>query len=89
MITSYVVDESIEEPGVFQIDFADPYIVYNSEQLLYAVENGYKPVFINVSDPIVQSEINNARTIYEKARTTLSKIIPEGSDIQKATIIHD
>lgn len=89
MVTSYVVDDSVET-GVFQIDFADPYIVYNSEQLLYAVENGYKPVFMNDSDPIVQAEINNARTIYEKARNTLLQIIPRDThDLQKATIIHD
>lgn len=89
MVTPYVVDESVET-GVFQIDYADPYIVYNSEQLLYAVENGYKPVFMNDSDPIVQAEINNARTIYEKARNTLLQIIPRDThDLQKATIIHD
>ena len=89
MVTSYVVDDSVET-GVFQIDFADPFIVYNSEQLLYAVENGYKPVFMNDSDPIVQAEINNARTIYEKARNTLLQIIPRDThDLQKATIIHD
>ncbi|MGI6137012.1 MAG: InlB B-repeat-containing protein [Christensenellales bacterium] len=89
MVTSYVVDDSVET-GVFQIDYADPYIVYNSEQLLYAVENGYKPVFMKDSDPIVQAEINNARTIYEKARNTLLQIIPRDThDFQKATIIHD
>lgn len=89
MVSSYVTDESVIT-RVFPIDYANPFVVYNSEQLLYAVENGYKPVFVNHSDPIIQAEINAAKNIYEKARNALMQNIPESADdVKKITIIHD
>jgi len=91
MVTSYTTNEEIDT-GVLPIDYADPFIVYNSEQLLYAVENGYKPMFIaNESLPtVVQNEMAVARTIYYTARTILLQNIPEGADdFERITIIHD
>ena len=66
----------------FKIDELSDYVVYNSEQLVYAVENGYNPVF--------GAEGTTAESIYNKARDVLSQIITEGmSPFEKLTAIHD
>ncbi|MBO7156709.1 MAG: InlB B-repeat-containing protein, partial [Clostridia bacterium] len=66
----------------FKIDELADYVVYNSEQLVYAVENGYKPVF--------GEKNTHAESIYNKARTVLGQIIsPEMNEFEKLTAIHD
>lgn len=79
-ISSYTVNETPEARD-FPIDSANPYIVYNTEQLVYAVEAGFKPVFL---------EDGPAKIIYNQARSILEEIIPTGADVyEKITIIHD
>lgn len=62
--------------------YKKPYqTVKNSEQLLYAVENGYQPIFI---------ENCTAKTIYEKAIEILNNINTDDmTELQKITSIHD
>lgn len=67
----------------FEIDSMPEFVVYNSEQLVYAVEHGYRPIFGNTN--------TSAENCYDKAREILSYIIqPEmTNDIQKIIAIHD
>lgn len=66
----------------FAIDSMPEYVVYNSEQLVYAVEYGFKPIF-GVSG-------TSAENCYNNARQALTQIInPEMSEIEKITAIHD
>ena len=56
-------------------------VVHTSEQLLFAIENGYKPLFL---------EDCSAKQIYEKALTILRKICDDTmNDYQKTLAIHD
>ena len=58
------------------------YVVYNSEQLVYAVENGYKPYFA--------TEGSTAEQCYEKARRILNEIVKaDDDDAAKLLAIHD
>ena len=68
----------------FPIDLAElpEFEVYNSEELWWAVEHGYKPTF-----PLENSV---AEEIYEKARAVLREIICEGmSEFDKALAIYE
>ena len=66
----------------FEIDSMPEYVVYNSEQLVYAVEHGYKPIF--------GTSGTSAENCYNLARTALTRIInPEMNVFQKVTAIHD
>lgn len=79
-INSYATNPEPETRS-FAIDSNDPYVVFNTEQLVYAVENGFKPVFF---------EEGTAKEIYNGARSILEEIIPTGADtFEKLTIIHD
>ena len=56
-------------------------VCYTSEQLLFAIENGYKPLFLGEC---------NAKLIYEKALTILRSICDDNmTDYQKTLAIHD
>ncbi|MBO7178219.1 MAG: InlB B-repeat-containing protein [Clostridia bacterium] len=73
---------NVGETHDFAIDGMPEYVVYNSEQLVYAVEYGYKPVF-GVAG-------TSAENCYNKARQALTQIInPTMSEIEKITAIHD
>ena len=66
----------------FVIDTLPGYVVYNSEQLVYAVENGYKPYFA--------TEGSTAEECYEKARRILNEIVKaDDDDAAKLLAIHD
>ena len=79
-ISSYTEDED-PETRVFAIDSMNPYVVFNSEQLVYALESGFKPIFLEESD---------TKTLYNNAKSILEEIIPVGADTyDKLTIIHD
>jgi uncharacterized repeat protein (TIGR02543 family) len=79
-ISSYTEDID-PETRVFAIDSMNPYVVYNSEQLVYALESGFKPVFLEESE---------VKTLYNDAKSILEEIIPAGADTyEKLTIIHD
>ena len=66
----------------FAIDSAPEYVVYNSEQLVYAVEHGYKPVF--------GKKNTSAENCYNIARNALTQIInDEMNDFEKITAIND
>lgn len=66
----------------FIIDSMPEFVVYNSEQLVYAVEHGYQPIF-GVSG-------TTAEDCYNKARTALTNIInDEMTEIEKIKVIHD
>ena len=66
----------------FVIDTLPGYVVYNSEQLVYAVENGYKPYFA--------TEGSTAEQCYEEARRILNEIVKaDDDDAAKLLAIHD
>ena len=66
----------------FVIDTLPGYVVYNSEQLVYAVENGYKPYFA--------TEGSTAEQCYEEARRILNDIVSaDDDDAAKLLAIHD
>ena len=71
-------------PGehLLPIDRNPEYPVYTSEQLVYAVENGFRPSF-----PVAGTV---AEAIYKEAVSVLNSIInDEMNDLQKITAIHD
>lgn len=66
----------------FVIDTLPGYVVYNSEQLVYAVENGYKPYFATKG--------STAEECYEEARRILNDIVSaDDDDAAKLLAIHD
>ena len=66
----------------FVIDTLPGYVVYNSEQLVYAVENGYKPYFAK--------EGSTAEQCYKEARRILNDIVnADDGDVAKLLAIHD
>ena len=72
---------TLGEEHELAIDYHPEYLVYTSEQLVYAVEHGYKPIF-GVGSTV--------ESIYNKARTALTQIInDEMSEYQKIAAIHD
>ena len=67
---------------ILPIDKNPEYPVYTSEQLIYAVENGFRPSF-----PVAGTV---AEVIYKEAVTVVNSIIDdEMNDLQKITAIHD
>ena len=75
------------------IDSLPEYVVYNSEQLIYAVENGFKPRFGTLSADAPQHEKNalaSAKISWKEAREILYSINSAGdSDFEKLLNIHD
>ncbi len=66
----------------FYIDSMPEYLVFNSEQLVYAVEHGYKPIFGAGS--------TSAEACYNSARSILSTIVSENmTEVDKIKAIHD
>lgn len=66
----------------FVIDTLPGYVVYNSEQLVYAVENGYKPYFATAG--------STAEQCYLEARRILNDIVTaKDDDVAKLLAIHD
>ena len=77
----------------FPIDDAPEYVVYNSEQLVYAVENGFKPRFGTLSESAVKHEkdaLESAKDVWWRAREILRGInSSDDSDLEKLLAIHD
>lgn len=77
----------------FAIDSLPEYTVYNSEQLVYAVENGYSPRFGTLSadaDAAAVRALESAMSVYETALAALCKITTaESGDYEKLLAIHD
>lgn len=77
----------------FSIDSLPEYTVYNSEQLVYAVENGYSPRFGTLgsdADPAAVRALESAIAVYGLARDALSRIVsPEADAYEKLLAIHD
>lgn len=77
----------------FAIDSLPEYTVYNSEQLVYAIENGYSPRFGTLSadaDAAAVRALESAMSVYETARAALCKITTaESGDYEKLLAIHD
>ncbi len=66
----------------FKIDKKPSYYVTTSEQLIYAVERGYKPYFAD--------KTSEAYTVYQKAREALTAIVnADMTDSEKCLRIHD
>ena len=77
----------------FPIDDAPEYVVYNSEQLVYAVENGFKPRFGTLSESAAKHEqdaLESAKEVWWRAREILRGInSSDDSDFEKLLAIHD
>ena len=77
----------------FPIDDAPEYVVYNSEQLVYAVENGFKPRFGTLSESAAKHEkdaLESAKDVWWRAREILRGInSSDDSDFEKLLAIHD
>ena len=77
----------------FPIDDAPEYVVYNSEQLVYAVENGFKPRFGTLSESADKHEkdaLESAKEVWRRAREILRGInSSDDSDFEKLLAIHD
>ena len=75
------------------IDSLPEYVVYNSEQLVYAVENGFKPRFGTLSATApdhAKNALQSAKESWNKAREILYSINSAGdSDFEKLLNIHD
>lgn len=57
-------------------------VVFNSDQLYVALQNGYKPVFTSTNSP--------ARSVYERGKEVLREIIDNGmTELQKLNAIYD
>ena len=57
-------------------------VVFNSDQLYVALQNGYKPVFTSTNSP--------ARVVYERGKEVLREIIDDGmTELQKLNAIYD
>ena len=68
-------------------------MVYNSEQLVYAVENGFKPRFGTLSDTApdhAKNALQSAKEVWDTARRILYSINSDGDDtVEKLSKIHD
>ena len=79
---SLITVKNVGSTHDFAIDSMPEFVVYNSEQLVYAVEHGYKPIFGTTG--------TSAENCYNVARNVLTNIIdPEMKEIEKITAIHD
>lgn len=80
-------------PVLLPIDSLPEYVVYNSEQLVYAVENGFKPRFGTLSDTApdhAKNALQSARDVWDTARRILYSINSDGDDtVEKLSKIHD
>lgn len=80
-------------PVLLPIDSLPEYVVYNSEQLVYAVENGFKPRFGTLSATApdhAKKALQSARDVWDTARRILYSINSAGdSDFEKLLNIHD
>lgn len=57
-------------------------VVFNSDQLYVALQNGYKPVFTSTNSP--------ARSVYERGKEVLRQIIDDSmTELQKLNAIYD
>ena len=80
-------------PVLLPIDSLPEYVVYNSEQLVYAVENGFKPRFGTLSDTApdhAKNALQSAKEVWDTARRILYSINSDGDDtVEKLSKIHD
>lgn len=80
-------------PVFLPIDSLPEYVVYNSEQLVYAVENGFKPRFGTLSATApdhAKKALQSARDVWDTARRILYSINSDGDDtVEKLSKIHD
>lgn len=80
-------------PVLLPIDSLPEYVVYNSEQLVYAVENGFKPRFGTLSDTApdhAKNALQSAKEVWDTARRILYLINSDGDDtVEKLSKIHD
>lgn len=85
--------EEYNEERSFAIDSLPEFTVYNSEQLVYAAENGYRPRFGTLPDnsaPAAVNALNSAKEVYRIAREALLKTVSsQMSDYEKVLAIHD
>ncbi|MBR3685275.1 MAG: InlB B-repeat-containing protein [Clostridia bacterium] len=80
--TSLIQASKVGSTHELYIDSLPEYLVFNSEQLVYAVEHGYQPIF--------GVENSTAEECYNKARDILATIINgEMSEFDKIKAIHD
>lgn len=80
-------------PVLLPIDSLPEYVVYNSEQLVYAVENGFKPRFGTLSATApdhAKNALQSAKEVWDTARRILYLINSDGDDtVEKLSKIHD
>ena len=80
-------------PRSLPVDSLPEYVVYNSEQLVYAVENGFKPRFGTLSATApdhAKNALQSARDVWDTARRILYSINSDGDDtVEKLSKIHD
>ncbi len=80
-------------PVLLPIDSLPEYVVYNSEQLVYAVENGFKPRFGTLSATApdhAKNALQSAKEVWDTARRILYSINSDGDDtVEKLSKIHD
>lgn len=80
-------------PVLLPIDSMPEYVVYNSEQLVYAVENGFKPRFGTLSATApnhAKNALQSAKEVWDTARRILYSINSDGDDtVEKLSKIHD
>lgn len=80
-------------PVLLPIDSLPEYVVYNSEQLVYAVENGFKPRFGTLpatAPDHAKNALQSARDVWDTARRILYSINSDGDDtVEKLSKIHD
>lgn len=80
-------------PRSLPVDSLPEYVVYNSEQLVYAVENGFKPRFGTLSATApdhAKNALQSAKEVWDTARRILYSINSDGDDtVEKLSKIHD
>ena len=80
-------------PVLLPIDSLPEYVVYNSEQLVYAVENGFKPRFGTLpatAPDHAKNALQSAKEVWDTARRILYSINSDGDDtVEKLSKIHD
>lgn len=80
-------------PRSLPVDSLPEYVVYNSEQLVHAVENGFKPRFGTLSDTApdhAKNALQSAKEVWDTARRILYSINSDGDDtVEKLSKIHD
>ena len=81
--TSYTTTPRSSDYDDFAIDErTKTMVVFNSDQLYVALQNGFKPVFTSVNSP--------AQTVYNLAKQVLRETVDDSmTDLQKVTAIYD